>query len=478
MKLISYIILLFTLFLTGCDSDDNTGKSILDLGIQDISFEANGGSREVSINLNGNWLAVSDKSWCTVGKNANKLTLTAPLNLTIATRTAVITITEGNGEGTFTVIQAGSKFDIFPEKLYVPASGKGVPIAIKGNVEWEAQADESWCHPVAQGDTLMISADTYKDEQKARYATVTVQVDGQNARIIPVIQTHYKDFNLEKWSDTNEGATLPSTPTNLSGKQFKQAWGNYYQWGRNVEFPCENVTTVTTIAANSDITAAQAQQMPEFITHVDDWLCDGSLTTKLPTLENTYGWTDRSGSNPCRNGYRLPYDYECLRIFPGDETPFKNKERMEGKDVLDIIGTEYDYVSISDGASKIYIIKMFGTSEAYVIRYEFKGISSYNGWIRLTEIKGNADTDFQTAGEAENLFTNATRSAELCFPICGVLWGENAEVASPGTSGYWNNTPSYEYKTAANAYVLSNIAVSYATSYRRSLGCMIRGIKE
>ena len=95
----------------------------------------------------------------------------------------------------------------------------------------------------------------------------------------------------------------------------------------------------------------------------------------------------------------------------------------------------------------------------------WKGISSYNGWIRLTEIKGNADTDFQTAGEAENLFTNATRSAELCFPICGVLWGENAEVASPGTSGYWNNTPSYEYKTAA-------------TSYRRSLGCMIRGIKE
>ena len=116
MKLISYIILLFTLFLTGCDSDDNTGKSILDLGIQDISFEANGGSREVSINLNGNWQAVSDKSWCTVGKNANKLTLTAPLNLTIATRTAVITITEGNGEGTFTVIKAGSKFDIFPEK--------------------------------------------------------------------------------------------------------------------------------------------------------------------------------------------------------------------------------------------------------------------------------------------------------------------------------------------------------------------------
>lgn len=147
MKLISYIILLFTLFLTGCDSDDNTGKSILDLGIQDISFEANGGSREVSINLNGNWQAVSDKSWCTVGKNANKLTLTAPLNLTIATRTAVITITEGNGEGTFTVIQAGSKFDIFPEKLYVPASGKGVPIAIKGNVEWKAQTDESWCHP-------------------------------------------------------------------------------------------------------------------------------------------------------------------------------------------------------------------------------------------------------------------------------------------------------------------------------------------
>lgn len=478
MKQFSYIILLLSLFLTGCESDDNSGKSLLDLGIQEVTFEASGGNQEVTVPLDGNWLATSDKNWCTLEKDGQKLMLKAPLNLTIAPRTAVITVSEGNGEGSFTVVQAGSQFNVFPEKIYISSSGQRVPLLIQGNVGWQAQADEIWCHTNIQDGQLLISADTYKEEKSARYAQVTIQVDGQVARIIPVIQIHRKNFNLEKWSDTNLGATLAATPENLTGKQYKKTWGNYYQWGRNTGFSSLDPTSIVPLSAKRDISAAQAQEMTEFITATDDWLIDGSLTCKLPSAENPYNWMDRAGSNPCPSGYRLPKDYESNRIFASSDLLFKDKIRQEGKEILDAIGTEYDFVSVGNGASTLYIIKMYGTPEAYVMRYEFKGIVGYNGWFKITEIKGNTDTDFQTPEEAAALFAKATESAERCFPICGTLWCENAELVNSGTCAYWTQVPSFLFTGAANVIILANNFIGYAPSYRRALGCMIRGIKE
>lgn len=478
MKPFSYIFLLLFLVSGGCSSDKDGDKNSLDLGITEISFEAQGGSQEIKLPLNGNWEAVSNRSWCTVEKTDMQLKLTVPLNLTIVPRSAVITLTAGNGEGSFTVTQAGSKFNVFPEKLYLPASGKGLPIVIRGNVDWQSQADESWCHTSIKGDSLIVSADPYKDEQKARYARLTIQVDRQTVRTIPVIQIHYKNYNLEKWSDTNEGATLPATPENLSGRRFKETWGNYYQWGRNVGFSQEDLPTLNTITADPSITAAQAQEMPEFICDADDWLRDGSATTRLATTAQPYTWIERSGSNPCTNGYRLPLDYECLRIFTSKDLAFQDRTRLEGKEVLDAIGTEYDFIAVGNGASKAYILKMYGTADAYVLKYEFKGIANYNGWIRVTEIKGGASTDFQDAAEAEALFSRATESVERCFPLCGILWGEDASMTGNNGGSYWTAIPSYRYRVGAHAMSLNNTVLSYGMSYRRSLGCMIRGIKE
>lgn len=80
--------------------------------------------------------------------------------------------------------------------------------------------------------------------------------------------------------------------------------------------------------------------------------------------------------------------------------------------------------------------------------------------------------------EAEALFSQATESAERCFPLCGTLWGEDASLTGNNGGNYWSATPSYRYRIGAHAITLNNASLSYGTSYRRSLGCMIRGIKE
>lgn len=477
MKQLNYILLIFTLIFAGCDSDDKLIPTELPLEISEISFEATGGTQEIELGLGSDWQVTSDKDWCTVAKFGKFLIVTAPLNPTIAVRTATVTITEAGNNGSVNITQTGSKFDTFPEKVYLSASGKAQAVAVSSNIRWKAESSQSWCHLLVQGDTLLVSADPYKNEKIARQAEINIEVEGETVRTLFVTQIHYKDFNLEKWSETNVGATLPATAENLSGRQFKQTWGNFYQWGRNVGFTYGEPIPLR--ASDPSITAEEGQQIPEFITNIDDWLIDGSFTTKIYSESNPYGWVDRAGYDPCELGYRLPLAYECARILTqANSLDFTNVTRTAGKEVLDAIGTEYTYVFIGNGSQKAYMIKMFGTDEAYVMRYEFRGTAGYNGWMKITEIKGNARTDFQTPDQAEELFTRAGKSAERCFPLFGLLWGENADLASPTTGTYWLSTPSHLYTGTANGFMMSGTNLGFGISYRKALGCPIRGIKK
>lgn len=105
---------------------------------------------------------------------------------------------------------------------------------------------------------------------------------------------------LEKWSDTDLGATLPATEENMQNPDYQQTWGDMYQWGRNVTFSRDILPSV--VMTNASITAQAAQTMTEFIGSEltpFDWLSDGSATT-LPATGNSYVWKDRAGQEPCR----------------------------------------------------------------------------------------------------------------------------------------------------------------------------------
>ena len=121
MKQLNYIFLIFTLIFAGCDSDDKLIPTELPLEISEISFEATGGTQEIELGLGSDWQVTSDKDWCTVAKFGKFLIVTAPLNPTIAVRTATVTITEAGNCGSVNITQTGSKFDTFPEKVYLSA---------------------------------------------------------------------------------------------------------------------------------------------------------------------------------------------------------------------------------------------------------------------------------------------------------------------------------------------------------------------
>lgn len=341
-----------------------------------------------------------------------------------------------------------------------------VTVTTNDDIAWTStvSASANWCtvSPVSGTGTgsFTVTADAYTGESE-RTVTITVSAPGIDPAILEIIQTATarREFMLSRWANSNLGAKLPATEENVSGPDYKDTWGSYFQWGRNVGFPYSGAKAV--IATDENITAENAQEMTEFITCERDWLLN-------PGTESV--WADRAGSVPCPAGYRLPDQMDLRRIYPSSESlgTFSNTQSTITYEKLE------DRPGIPDRTLYAYD----GTPEAYVMRYEFKGIVGYNGWFKITEIKGNTDTDFQTPEEAAALFAKATESAERCFPICGTLWCENAELANSGTCAYWTQVPSFLFTGAANVIILANNFIGYAPSYRRALGCMIRGIKE
>ncbi|WP_193617462.1 BACON domain-containing protein [Culturomica massiliensis] len=477
MEKIKYLILIFCLFLAACDSDDNkTDSSELEVISSDLSIAAVGGTGTIEVFSAGAWSATSNKTWCTVTVSGKIVHVTVPENPTISSRIALITIKAPEGNKTIPVSQQGSIIALSQPKLTLGASGKTKNVTVQSNLKWTASSKDRWCHIYITDDTLKVSADHY-DNTDPRTTQITLSA-GKNTKILSVSQRNQGDFMLEKWSDTDLGATLPATEENMQNPNYQQTWGDMYQWGRNVTFSRDILPSV--VMTNASITAQAAQTMTEFIGSEltpFDWLSDGSATT-LPATGNSYVWKDRAGQEPCPDGWRLPLDYEARQIFPYGEIEGRYVviDRCTNTEVLDAAGTSYTCVSVGDGNYTKYAIKKFGTENAYVMKYEWKTGPYNNGYLKVTEIRGDAYTDFTTSEEAEALFSASDEQATKIFPASGYLYCNTATATSLGVScNYWTASPYKEYATYVSA---TNFQLHVDALYcPRSLGCQIRCIK-
>lgn len=478
IEIIKYLVLLFCFSLVACDSDDKTNLSELNLVSDGLTIKAAGGTGTIEVDFSGTWHAASNKDWCTLSVSGKQITVSVPENLSISSRTAQITISTPQKTKTIPVTQEGIIVVLSQPKVTLGYSGETKNLLIKSNIGWEVSVEASWCYAEKAGDTLKISAEPYKANIN-RETQITLTA-GNCVKTIQVTQRFKGSFVLDQWSDTNLGANLPATEENVTSSNYRDTWGDFYQWGRNVGFPHGMAYQVVT--TNPSITAAMAQTMSEFIGSTElppmDWLTDGSQTTK-PANGNSYTWKDRAGSDPSPAGWHIPLDYEARQIFPIDEFEgrYSRVDRLTNKEVLEADGTEYTCVSTGDGKYSRYAIKKYGTDEAYVLCYEFIQPDGINSYLKITEIKGDAYTDFQNAAEAKQLFETAKESAVLIFPSCGYLYTNTGGPNSEGISGsYWTASPAKEY----TVYISMGNWQTHIDAHNcpRALGCSIRCVKD
>lgn len=314
-----------------------------------------------------------------------------------------------------------------------------VDVTATPDVIWTAEvsAGAGWCSLEPSGGTgngtFVITAEAYADNIE-RKATITVSASDISPVTLEITQipSAKREFILSKWANSNLGAKLPATEENILGPDYKDTWGLYYQWGRNVGFPHTGAESV--VATNENITAESAQNMPEFITSTNgDWLTasDASAT-----------WEERAGSTPCPPGYRLPNQMDLLRIYPSssDKGTFSNTQSSISYERLeDRPGVPDRTLYAYDGSSKIYAIKKFETADAYILRFEILGEMGKNLYLKITEILGDENTIFDNATDAEALFAAATESEVRIFPLAGMLNYEDGKtLQAPGAAAwYW-----------------------------------------
>lgn len=314
-----------------------------------------------------------------------------------------------------------------------------VNVTTNKGVSWTANvaANADWCTVEPTNGTgsgsFTVTVGNYTGSE-IRTATITVTANNTDPVTIEIIQTSggKREYALSRLAESNLGASLPATEENILGPNYKETWGLYYQWGRNVGFPHTGATA--TIPTSEDITAEKAQTMTEFITSTSgDWLLNPDASTT---------WEARAGSSPCPAGYHVPTKEDLILFFPSSEatgTFATTQSRVTYEKLVDRPGVPDRTLYVADGTSKIYAIKKFETADAYVLRFEILGEIGKNFYLKITEFLGNEETYFDNATDAEALFNKATATEVRILPLAGMLsFRDGVTLQAPGAaSWYW-----------------------------------------
>lgn len=180
----------------------DAGDPTLSFGVNSVTISKSEGSLGyVNVISNTNWSAYSDQNWLQVTSGSfgnGTITLTATLNPTISTRTAIVTVkVAGLTDKTFSVIQeAGVPVLSVSENSVVinSATNNSTTVKISTNSTWTATTSQSWLILNTDLDgSLSISA---PETSVARIGKVTITVPGIADTKITVIQSAASASNV------------------------------------------------------------------------------------------------------------------------------------------------------------------------------------------------------------------------------------------------------------------------------------------
>ncbi|MCI2081829.1 MAG: hypothetical protein LKK19_02505 [Bacteroidales bacterium] len=325
---------------------------------------------------------------------------------------------------------------------------------ISGDVS-VAVADD-WCEASVDGKVLSVRCiqDNLTGTERSTTAKVTL---GTNVIGLTIIQQAQPSGDVQfcgmDWMDRNLGATAASDADHVLSSD---AYGYYYQWGRNVPFPTFGDIELTD--PSSSYTSSVAESMKEFITGSPDasydwWIAGTEVNDKTTT------WRDRTGgTDPCPEGYHVPSYREYQRILPytngsGIGRLYDDvRSAVKSGEILDDTGNGYDalYVCSNQEDGTIWAIKKYKTDGAYMIRWQ--RINSSSGtYLKITYIPADASADFSGDAATDKMASaiSAFSAAEssgtgvetLYFPAAGHRDRLTGESSDQGTTMYlWAST--------------------------------------
>lgn len=198
---------------------------------EEITFNAHGGSREISVNSSMPFTATSTDSWLTVQVNENKLTLSTSTNYTREVLSTTVKLVSGSLESTLTVTQTG--IELAPEKSSVVMyySGDEQTIQVNSTLPFTAVAkDDSWLTVTNDDNSLTIIASD-NSGHPARSTQITL-TSGELTATIDVTQRPiiYSDY-LGNWTLSGDDGLVYNL--NITQDQAETSY-KVTGWGKSI----------------------------------------------------------------------------------------------------------------------------------------------------------------------------------------------------------------------------------------------------
>ena len=183
----------------------------------ELSFNASGGSQELTILSNTSWSVSSVPSWIAVsqdnGEGDGKIKVTAQDNPNTTNRSGVICITQSglNVDVEVNVIQAGKTFDVTTTVLNFGDKQETQTVSIETDGTWNAQTSDSWItvSPMSapSNSTLSVTVSENPNDNE-RIGQVMVTMGNKSATINVVQKGKYFTVSNNLLTYTSKGGTM------------------------------------------------------------------------------------------------------------------------------------------------------------------------------------------------------------------------------------------------------------------------------
>lgn len=214
----------------------------LSLSTQELSYEASGGTKIITVATNGNWnVGTNNLSWIHLSKDGNELTVRVDSNPNATVRNGSFNINAGNIEKRVIVSQKfeSISLSLSQQELSFDASGGARTITVTSNHSWSISTGmDSWGHLTQEGNTLKVRVDANQTtssrtdwfEIKAGTMTKRVNVTQQAALITLSLSSQELTFEASGGTKT---ITVTTNGTWSIGTDLN-SWGHLTKDGNTL----------------------------------------------------------------------------------------------------------------------------------------------------------------------------------------------------------------------------------------------------
>lgn len=279
----------------GSREDWASSSNFLTLSPTALSFEATGGTEQVSISTDLTGLSATPSAdWLSATLSNKTLSITAQANTTASERQGSVTVTAGNKSKTISITQArqlACDFAISKELILFDWYAAVETVLVTTDEPWSATADSSWLHLIQSGDTLFI--DVEENPVCGRLASVTII--GCDQLALPISQ-NYKNSGsecvLEKPGETfyHEAELFTDTLGYKSVKDWGSA-GSSGEYHMSSDGPNSRVSWTVSVTTAGNYKVALRTMNGSTSARSGSILINGSAPVALEFAPNGVGWS-------------------------------------------------------------------------------------------------------------------------------------------------------------------------------------------